>query len=96
LFSASYAENPFLTPNEKELAEIQNHEVRKQMQHMVPAMHGQTVTFITSREVDQQRIMDASEIRRGTNPRDEKELLEMERELEALERKREAERVVTI
>ncbi|PMD39262.1 hypothetical protein L207DRAFT_584639 [Hyaloscypha variabilis F] len=96
LFSASYAENSFLTPNEKELAEIQNHEVREQMQHVVPAMHGQTVTFITSREVDQQRIMDASEIRRGTNPRDEKELLEMERELEALERKREAERVVTI
>jgi hypothetical protein len=78
--SSAYAENPFLAPNEKELPEIQNHEVREQMQHVVPVIRGQTVTFVTSREVDQQSIIDASEMREAANPRDDKELLEIERE----------------
>jgi len=81
-------ENPFFAPNEKALPKIQDHEVREQMRHGVPEIHVQASPSLTPHEAGRLRMNNMSEKTEGIGSRGEKELLEMGRELEDLERER--------
>ncbi|KAE9372448.1 hypothetical protein N431DRAFT_483238 [Stipitochalara longipes BDJ] len=86
--AASHAENPFFAMNEKALPEIHLHEAQEQMHDGVPEIPRQSIPFIAFQEADRPKIVDVSDKRGGASSRGEKELLEMERELADLERKR--------